>query len=145
MEDITIRKAKKEDYQEVIRLYGLFVENKTRYQDHDNDSFNKVIDDSNTFLEVACIGEKTVAFIVYSIRNVVRYPKPIIEVEEFFVLEEFRRKRIGQKLMDRVFAIAKEKQCEYVFLASSKDRIAAHNFYKNYGFDEYAFHYRKRP
>jgi len=143
MENILIRKATSEDYRSVIELYGLFVENPEIYSKFDNDSYNDVINDQNTILELGIVNDKIVAFIMYSIRNVVRYPKPIIEVEEFFVLEDYRRMKIGKTLMDRVFDFAKQKDCQYVFLASGKERIPAHKFYKNSGFDEYAFHYRK--
>ena len=143
MENILIRKATSEDYRSVIELYGLFVENPEIYSKLDNDSYNDVINDQNTILELGIVNDKIVAFIMYAIRNVVRYPKPIIEVEEFFVLEDYRRMKIGKTLMDRVFDFAKQKDCQYVFLASGKERIPAHKFYKNSGFDEYAFHYRK--
>ena len=144
MKDFLIRRAVKEDYADVMQLYGLFVENAQRYVKQDNDSFNKVIDDPNSVLEVGIVGGRMVAFIMYSIRNVVRYPKPIVEVEEFFVLEEFRRMKIGKRLMDKVLEFSKSKNCQYVFLASGKERVPAHKFYKSYDFDEYAFHYRKK-
>ena len=108
MENAIIRAATKEDYKEVMDLYGLFVENPKRYKNYNNDSYEKIIEDSNAFLEVAVFENKIIGFIMYSIRYVVRYPKPIIEVEEFFVLEEYRRMKLGKKFMDRVFDFAKE-------------------------------------
>lgn len=145
MEKISIRKATKKEYKEVIKLYGLFVENEDRYKNYDNDSYNTVINDPNAILELAVIESKIVGFIMYSIRHVIRYPKPIVEVEEFFVLEEYRGMKIGKKLMDKVITFAKEQDCQYIFLASGKERIPAHHFYKNCDFDEYAFHYRRKP
>jgi GNAT superfamily N-acetyltransferase len=144
MDNLLIRKATENDYEIVMQLYGLFVENKQRYVNLDNDSYNTVINDPNSSIELGIIDDKIISFIMYSIRNVVRYLKPIVEVEEFFVLEEFRRLKIGKKLMDKVFDFAKNKNCQYIFLASGKERIPAHKFYKNDGFDEYAFHYRKK-
>jgi GNAT superfamily N-acetyltransferase len=145
MDKLIIRKATKKDYKEVIMLYGLFVENKERYKHFDNDSYNKIIKNSNAILEVGIVNDKIIAFIMYSVRYVVRYPKPILEIEEFFVLDELRKLKIGSKLMDSAIEYAKAKNCQYIFLASAKERIVAHKFYKKYGFDEYAFHYRRAP
>jgi GNAT superfamily N-acetyltransferase len=145
MPKITLQKAKRSDYRKVISLYGLFVEDPKRYAGPDNDSYLRFLSAPDNTLVLAKLGDQVIGFIAYSLRYVIRYPRPIIEVEEFFVLEEYRRLRIGTRLMDRAFAAAKEKDCQYVFLASGKERIPAHRFYGRSGFDEYAFHYRCKP
>lgn len=144
MVNISIRDATLEDYEEAIKLYGIFVEDEKRYKNLDNDSFKKVISDSNSIMRLAINDDVIVGFILFSMRNVVRYAKPIVEIEEFFVLEEYRRMKIGKALTDDAFTYAKENDCEYVFLASGKERVPAHKFYRNYGFDEYALHFRKK-
>jgi len=140
---IKIRKAKKRDYKTLIKLYVDFVGDK-RYADFNNDSFLKVIKNKNSFLDLVILKNKIIGFISYSIRNVIRYPRPIIEVEELYVLPEYRLKGIGNKLMKHVINICKNKNCHYLFLASDKKRKTAHKFYKALGFDEYAYHFRKR-
>lgn len=144
MESLLIRDATSDDYKEVMNLYGIFVEDQKRYIDFNNDSYSRVLNDNNTQLKLAILDDKIVGFILFSIRNVIRYSKPIIEVEEFFVLEEYRRMKIGKVLTDVAFSFAKENDCEYVFLASGKERVPAHKFYHKYGFDEYALHFRKK-
>ncbi len=140
-----IRKAENSDYQEVLRLYGDFVEDPKRYVDLKGDSFKKIIESSNSYLFLAEIEEEIVGFISCSIRDVIRYPKPILEVEEFYVRTENRRQGIGRTLMDHAINFAQAKDCQYVFLASAKERGEAHGFYKALGFDEYAYHYRRKP
>lgn len=141
----TIRPATIRDYKKVIALFGEFVENPQRYAKFDNDSYADFLNREESFLDIVDVDQKIVGFITYSIRTVIRYPKPIIEVEELFVDTDFRRQGLGKKLIKHVLEFAKENNCEYVFLASSKEREPAHKFYKSMGFDEYALHFRRKP
>ena len=141
----TIRPAKPEDYSQVITLYADFVNQPERYQNRDNDSYQHVLSQPNFWFLLAEAKSQIVGFITFSKRWVVRYPKPIIEVEEFYVKENLRRQGIGTQLMNQVIEIAKQEDCQYIFLASSKDRLPAHKFYRALDFDEYAYHYRRKP
>ncbi len=145
MQKVVIRHAKKEDYKEVIDLFGKFVEDGNRYKEKNSESFHKFIRSKNCFADVAVINGRIVGFITYSIRTVVRYPTPILEVEEFFVLEKYRRLNIGKQLMEKAISVAKKNKCYGIFLGSSKDKKPAHRFYKHMSFDEYGFHYRRKP
>jgi ribosomal protein S18 acetylase RimI-like enzyme len=138
-----IRRARKGDYNEVIRLYGQFVNNPKRYSKYDADSFFKLLNARNAYIYVAEIQNKIVGFITFSVRNVLRYEKPILEVEELYVIPEKRRKGIGRKLLE--IALNHARNCEYVCLASGKKWKDGHKFYSALGFDQYAYHYRKRP
>lgn len=142
--EFSVRRAKPQDYESLIRLLGKFVGNEDRYKNKDNDSVSKVLKNRNCYIDVAVVKGRIIGFITYSIRSVIRYPAPILEVEEFFVLEEFRRLKIGKRLIERAIEYSKKKGCYYIFLASSKERVEAHGFYKNMNFDEYAFHYRRK-
>lgn len=143
--EVLIRSANKKDYKELLVLYGDFVNDKNRYSNFDADSFLKVIKDEKVFIDVATIGNQIVGFISYSIRNVVRYPNPILEVEEFYVRLDQRRKGIGRELIEHVLRFADKRNCTYVFLASAKERTEAHEFYKAMKFDNYAYHFRRKP
>ncbi len=141
---ILIRPAGKKDYKEILVLYGDFVNDKNRYSNFDADSFFRVIEDENAFIDVATIGNEIVGFISYSIRSVVRYPSAILEVEEFYVKPDQRRKGIGKKLMERVLRFAEKRNCSYVFIASARERTEAHQFYKAMKFDNYAYHLKRK-
>ena len=143
--ETTIRPAKPTDYKEVIDLYADFVNQPDRYKNFNNDSYNQALKQPNFWFLLAVKDNQVIGFITFSKRWVVRYPKPIIEVEEFFVSPNQRRQHTGTQLMGQVISLAKKENCHYIFLASSKDRLPAHQFYKSMNFDEYAFHYRRKP
>lgn len=50
---------------------------------------------------------------------------------------------IGKKLMDEADKFAKEKNCNYVIVASSDYRKSAHKFYENVGFVDGVLGFRK--
>ena len=93
-----IRIAKDSDYYGLMLLYNGFV-GEDRYLNYNNDSFKKVIKSKNNFVYVVEENKKLIGFAAFSVRTVVRYPKPIAELDELLVLPDYRRKGIGQKLM----------------------------------------------
>lgn len=144
MSEITIRPAEKEDYETVLVLFGKFINKEGEYLNKDEDSFHKVLEDPNSYLDLATVDNQIVGFITYSVRNVIRYPKPVCEVEEFFVLDEHRRLKIGTKLMEHVIKFTEDNNCRILYLASDKKRTDAHKFYKSMDFEEYGYHYRRK-
>lgn len=142
--DIQILKADKDNYEEVIKLYGDFVDDPQRFSGGSNDSYSRFLETPNSFMDLALVENKVIGFVTYTIRTVVRYPKPILEVEELYVHQDYRKHGVGRKLMEHVLEYAKSVPCQYVFLASAKERTEAHEFYKVLGFEEYAYHYRRK-
>jgi GNAT superfamily N-acetyltransferase len=108
------------------------------------DSFQAVLSSQSVKLIVAESANKIVGFVCFSIRSVFRYPRPIVEVEEIYVTEEHRRKGVATGLIKVVDDFAKETDAYYVFLASDETRKNAHQFYKSLGYDQYAFHFRRK-
>ncbi len=143
--DIQVIKATKEHYEEIIKLYGDFVDDPQRFSNADNDSYLKFLDAPNSFMDLVVADNKIIAFITYTVRTVVRYPKSILEVEELYVHPDYRKHGIGKKLMEHILEYAKSIDCQYVFFASDMKRTEAHEFYKVLGFNEYGYHYRKKP
>lgn len=137
-----IRNAIEGDYERFMKLMGEFVEDQTRFANYDNDSFLEVINDENSYVFVYEDLSEIIGFIVFSVRSVVRYPRPIMEVEEIFVSSKSRRKGVGRSLIEKAMEIGRQKQCYYIFLASDKKRVQAHMFHKSLGFIEYGYHYR---
>lgn len=139
---MTIREAKKSDYKELMTLYNGFVES-DRYSKYNNDNFDKVRKSENNFIYVVEDGDKLVGFVSFSVRLVVRYPKPIAELDEIYVVPAFRRKGVGKILMHRVLSKAKELNCHRLFIESHYKHEAAHKFYENIGFTNYGYHFIK--
>jgi len=137
-----IRLAQKNDYEDIIQLYNLFVGN-DRYSKYDNDSFEKVINNPSNYIFVALDNNRIIGFATFSIRDVVRYPKPIAELDELFVHEDYRKKGIGKLLMTEVENKAKEFDCYRLFIESHYDHKAAHKFYESLGYTNYGYHFIK--
>lgn len=139
---MTIRRAKESDYKVLMELYNDFV-GKDRYSKHNNDSFNKVIKSKNNFIYVAEDKNKVIGFVTFSVRLVIRYPKPIAELDELFILPEYRRKGVGNMLMCKVLSKAKELNCHRLFIETHYKHEAAHKFYESLGFTNYGYHFIK--
>lgn len=137
-----IREAKQSDYEELMQLYNFFV-GEDRYLKHDNDSFNKVLNSKNNYIYVAEDNNSLVGFITFSVRNVVRYPKPIVELDEIFVSKAYRKHGIGKKFMEKMEEEAIKLNCYRVFIESHYDHKAAHKFYEDLGYKNYGYHFIK--
>jgi len=139
---MTIRRAKESDYKVLMELYNGFV-GKDRYSKHNNDSFNKVIKSKKNFIYVAEDKNKVIGFVTFSVRLVIRYPKPIAELDELFILPTYRRKGVGNMLMCKVLLKAKELNCHRLFIETHYKHEAAHKFYESLGFTNYGYHFIK--
>lgn len=139
---MNIRQAKIGDYVRLMGLYNGFV-GEDRYSKQENDSFTIVIKQAGSFIFVAEEGDSLIGFATVSIRTVVRYPKPIAELDELFVAHEFRNKGVGQKLMQTVIDLVKEKRCYRLYIESHYTHKDAHQLYDRLGFTNYGFHFIK--
>lgn len=139
---MNIRLAQESDYEKVIELYNLFV-GSDRYSQHNSDSFKKVLKNNNNFIFVATDTDKIIGFATFSIRDVVRYPKPIAELDELFVSENYRKHGIGKLLMNEIEKKAKELDCYRLFIESHYEHKAAHKFYESLGYTNYGYHFIK--
>jgi predicted N-acetyltransferase YhbS len=137
-----IRPARLSDYKSVIALYNKFV-GSARYSQFNSDSFKKVLISDSNFIFVAEDNGTLVGFVTFSIRLVVRYPKPIAELDELFVDEKYRRKGVGKLLMNRVLEKSKELECYRLFIESHYDHKVAHKYYEALGFTNYGYHFIK--
>lgn len=137
-----IRGAKKSDYRDLMILYNGFVES-DRYSSFDNDNFDKTLKSKDNFIYVVEENKKLVGFASFSIRLVVRYPKPIAELDELFVIPEYRKKGVGKLLMDKILSKAKELNCHRLFIESHYKHEAAHKLYDKLGFTNYGYHFIK--
>lgn len=139
---ITIRPAALEDYEEIIPLYNAFV-SEERYTKKDNDSFEKVIQSNTNYMYVALDENRIIGFITFSTRNVVRYPKPILEIDELFVGISYRKHGVGRRLMEQMEEDARTLNCYRIFIESQYDHKGAHAFYESLGYKNYGYHFIK--
>ena len=138
-----IRTAKKSDYKQLMALYDIFMKTK-RYYKADYDSFTQVLADKKAFIFVAEEKHKLAGFITFRLRHVVRYPQLIGQVEELFVLKQFRKHGIGKKLMKQTEKIAKKFKCKRIYVESRYNLGPAHKFYKALGYRKSGFYFLKK-
>ena len=139
---ILIRKAVKTDNESLMLLYNQFV-GQDRYSKHINDSFSSVLTNSSNRIFIAEKDDVIIGFSTVSFRRVVRYPKPIAELDELFVGEEFRKQGVGKLLLDAVVNESKKRNCYRVYIESAYTHKAAHVFYEKNGFVNYGYHFFK--
>ncbi|MBR9702162.1 GNAT family N-acetyltransferase [Candidatus Pacearchaeota archaeon] len=60
-------------------------------------------------------------------------------IEELVVIDSYRNKKIGEKLIYSVIKEAKKEKCIEVQLYSRIKNIKAHKFYKRFGFNKAAY------
>ncbi len=63
-----------------------------------------------------------------------------LEIERIYVIKEFHGKNIGQILIEKAITIAKEKQCNYIWLGVWEKNLRAISFYKKNGFNQFDKH-----
>ena len=57
------------------------------------------------------------------------------EIQEMYVIPEFRSQKIGNKLLEKLIEIARKLNVLQIEVTSNAKREAAHNFYLKSGFD----------
>jgi putative acetyltransferase len=144
MESVVIREAKKEDYQHLMKLYNAFVGD-GRYNGPEDDSFEEVMESGKNFVYVAeeMGSGNLVGFASFSVRTVIRYPRPIAEMDELYVTPAFRGKKIGRKLIEGVLLKASELGCYRMFIETHYDHDVAHKVYEKMQFTNYGYHFIK--
>ena len=63
--------------------------------------------------------------------------QPLVNIHDVVVLEEYRGRRIGQLMLQRVEHIALERGCCKLTLEVLQENIAAQNLYRKFGFADY--------
>jgi len=136
---INYRKAISSDRDD---LYVLAKKLATSFDVHSSEFehvFKLLLDDANVDLIVAEEQLKLIGY-VYLLHHPAFYANGTITwVEELFVLEEYRGKKIGKCLMEEGERRSKERGSKLVALATRR----ADRFYKSMGYEESATYFKK--
>ena len=135
--------AKNSDYTEFMKLLGDFVGDK-RYLKVGDDSFLKFLANLNSYTYLLKDDGKLIGFITFSIRNVIRYPRPIAEIEELYIIPEYRGRGQSQKLMKAVLKRITKIGCSRIYIGSIFKWKIAHKAYKNMGFEKVGYQFIKK-
>jgi N-acetylglutamate synthase-like GNAT family acetyltransferase len=144
---ITIRKAKNQDIPQIQELYKQLSFEPEKYQKTPEPDCRRVLKEigknPNAALLVAEEDGKVVGTTFLAVLSGFAHGTNPFGVIEYVVVDEkVRSKGIGKALMDECKARAKVAGCYKIILASSKQRIQAHKFYREMGFKEDALSFR---
>lgn len=67
--------------------------------------------------------------------DLVRQCKPFMVIENVIVKNGWRGRGIGERLMEEIEEIGRERECFYTMFVSGGHRKEAHKFYKAIGYD----------
>ena len=127
---IEIRKIKKEDITDLVELYFQLTNSYP-----DTNKMIDLLDNSNIF--VYLIDNKIIATVeLTKCIDLTNDCRSYYTLENFIVHKDYRNQGIGTELLDFCMEKAKKNNIRHINLTSSNYRIEAHNFYKNYGFEE---------
>lgn len=117
-----------------------------RFRDEDLESLNILLKEvydkerkgktlDNNIELVAVVDKKVVGYLIlnklYDVVCGIYYG----HINFYCVLEKYRNKKIGTKLLEEVFNICKKEDIKYLELTSNSSRVAAHHLYKKFGFN----------
>ena len=117
--------------------------------DSDGNAFGKLVktylkDSDKTILVAELDGIKIVGMV--SVMFLERLNQTTLEmyIPELIILEKYRNKGIGKKLINSCISLAQEKNCHRIRLESGNVRKESHQFYRHLGFEQSAFSFTKK-
>ena len=99
-------------------------------------AFRKNISAENITYFIAEFDGKPVGMISCHIQSLLHHAALVSEIQEMYVMPQFRSKSIGRELMNRVVEHAKNEGAIQIEVTSRATRENAHRFYQKEGFDK---------
>ena len=141
--EITIRKVKAADYQEIASLWvnELGYKNVTPMSVADKFA---MMDRHSAYETYVAESEGMIAGFI-SLAKALSFEVPVgyLKVEGLAVKKAYQGKKIGKQLLAFSEMLAKEKKLSYVFLDSKLHRTAAHEFYRTQGYETHSLCFTK--
>jgi diamine N-acetyltransferase len=146
--DIQIHKANPTDLNEVLALnkklfeferqFGSTYNLDWTYSECGQEYYKKRLENERAIVLIAKTGSKSVGYILgfidtYSYRSV----NPILEIENMFVEEAYRRQGIGKKLAQELLVQAKNRGVKRIRVGALAQNTNAIKFYKSLGLSEF--------
>ena len=63
-----------------------------------------------------------------------------LEIQRIYILNDYKKKKIGKTLMEKSIQIAKDKNFDYIWLGVWSENTPAIKFYESFGFKIFANH-----
>jgi GNAT superfamily N-acetyltransferase len=130
--DIRIREAEAKDFEQVynlIKKFAAFIQTPEKV----STCYEQMIADKDHFhCFIALLGDRVIGFATWFIAYY-SWSGKAIYLDDLYVLEDYRGKGIGTRLMNRVIGMAKTKNCKKVKWQVSNWNKKAIEFYKTKG------------
>lgn len=134
MNNIEFKIATISDIEKIIALCNECFEEETPIE-YAKKIFEETMNDPNQIYLLGTINGEAVAHVKITIIPTIYQPMATYAIiNHVCVKPSHRRHNLATIMLDKVFKICKEKNCQKVELWSNNVRKAAHACYKNYGF-----------
>lgn len=130
-----IRSLKENDLNDVAKLYTLFWNDKMNILKMKK-KFGQISKNPNYIFLCAENNGKVIGVIQGIVcEEIYGDCIPFLMMENFVIDKNFRRKGIGQSLLNELEKVGKEKSCSQIIFITETDREDTVRFYENLGFD----------
>ena len=107
-------------------------------KENESKILKKDLKKSDTIIFIATEKDKIVGFINISFsKKNANIKSKLGEIDDFFILEEHRKKGIGEMLLKKALSLFKLKKVKSISLNVSANNLPALNFYEKFGFKEF--------
>ena len=142
---IDIRFTIKEDLKQLPWLYRQYHNGDTHIETNFDGMINKFeeLESNEDYKFVSAVdGDKLVGFCSVVINHdIIKKKKPIIMLWNLRIHPDYRRKKIGQKIMSFIEEYGKQNGVDFIFLGCDAENQSARQFYKKLGYGEdYGFY-----
>ncbi len=130
--NLMLFEKEQKEYEPTFNLEWTFSEEGTKY-------FSDSINSEKSCAFVAKSEERVIGYLVGSVRKADSYRtiKDQAELDNMFVIEEFRGQKVGKKLVDKFFEWVKDKGVKNITVTASAKNEKAIDFYRKCGFEDY--------
>ena len=94
---------------------------------------------------LATVDDKPIGFISCHGQILLHHCGLVYEIQEMYVLPEYRSRGVGKVLLDALLARIKDDKYMLLEVCSSFKRADAHRFYEANGFDKATYKFKKVP
>lgn len=141
---LEIRSARRGDFPAVSSLLSQMHEEASLDEAPSETAFCEILESPSRVILVAVDKGTVVATVdLFVMANMTRGGRPWAGIENLVVDAEYRRSGIGRALIEVVMDIAREQGCYKLQLVSHQRRSAAHDLYRQIGFDAPVYGYRR--
>ena len=138
-----IRKIRQSDYAAVAGIWREVLDIRNATVEHVTETYKAMRHDDGYVTYVAEADEKIVGLVTAVKVLAIGHPGGYVKMNGIGVLPEYRHQGIGKALMEHVERFAVKQGAPYVGLASGINRVEAHAFYGNSGYQKTSYWFRK--